>query len=255
MTVHLTFMFDTHIMSPTATNERRPSVHERHATSPFGAQGVPASAMVMEAVTDEPEIGQLFSLKDTSVVVTGGARGLGVTIAAACVESGADVLCCDILAEPSQPEWCALESQAKRHGVQIRYVRLDICDSEKVEDCFQDYKREARFPLKGIVHCAGVIDEQEAIEYDMQVFNRIMRINVDGTMIVAKAAARVMREAQTGGSIVLIASISGSIANRGLKATAYNSSKSAVLQMCRSLAVEWGQYNIRVNTLSPGYIR
>lgn len=61
-----------------------------------------------------------------------------------------------------------------------------------------------------------------------------------------------MVQQKTPGNIVMIASMSGQIANRGLTCTAYNSSKAAVHQMCRSVAQEWGQHNIRVNTLSAG---
>ena len=71
--------------------------------------------------------------------------------------------------------------------------------------------------------------------------------------MTAKTAANFWRTRQVKGSLVLIASMSGQIANRGLACTAYNTSKAAVHQMCRSLAQEWGpDYGIRVNTLSPG---
>lgn len=97
-----------------------------------------------------------------------------------------------------------------------------------------------------------------------------------GTFIPAKHCARIFKEQNTPASIVMIASMSGQIANRvrdslfsipstvteekltgrshtqGLTCTAYNSSKAAVHQMCRSVAQEWGQYGIRVNTLSAG---
>lgn len=114
------------VMSPSTTQERRPSVHERHNVTSFPSHGVPVTGAVVDGLAEEPEIGRLFSLRGSSAIVTGGARGLGVTIAAACVESGADVLCCDILSEPSQPEWSAMESKAKRHSAQVSYVRLDI---------------------------------------------------------------------------------------------------------------------------------
>jgi NAD(P)-dependent dehydrogenase (short-subunit alcohol dehydrogenase family) len=116
----------------------------------------------------------------------------------------------------------------------------------------------------------------DAIDYPLDGFRRILEVNVTGSFLVAKHTARIMREEGTSGSIVFIASMSGQIANRvsrtfeqaywtftkcwparaqGIHCAAYNTSKAAVHQMSRSLAVEWGQYGIRVNTLSPGYIR
>ncbi len=71
--------------------------------------------------------------------------------------------------------------------------------------------------------------------------------------MTSKVSANYWRKRDIKGSLVLIASMSGQIANRGLTCTAYNTSKAAVHQMCRSLAQEWGpEYGIRVNTLSPG---
>ncbi|KAG9795093.1 NAD(P)-binding protein, partial [Aureobasidium melanogenum] len=95
----------------------------------------------------------------------------------------------------------------------------------------------------------------DAIDYPMDGLRRIMEVNVAGSFLISKYTARLLRDQKLGGSIVLIASMSGQIANRGLHCSAYNTSKAAVHQMGRSLAYEWGQWGIRVNTLSPGYIR
>ena len=77
--------------------------------------------------------------------------------------------------------------------------------------------------------------------------------SVAGAFVTSKVSANYWRQRNIEGSLVLIASMSGHIANRGLTCTAYNTSKAAVHQMCRSLAQEWGpEYGIRVNTLSPG---
>lgn len=87
----------------------------------------------------------------------------------------------------------------------------------------------------------------------------MMELNVTGTFAVAQAVALEMKKADVSGSIVLVASMSGTVVNKGVDTAAYNTSKSAILQLTRSLAAEWGSRKgmplIRVNSLSPGYIR
>lgn len=146
--------------------------------------------------------------------VTGGARGLGLTMAGAIVESGADVFCCDILDVPSQVEWKQLQAKAVKYGVIAKYYQMNIIDVAGVTKCFETIAAESRYPISGFVAGAATMDEQLAIDYDMETFSRLMRINVDGTMITTQAAARLMKDSGRGGSIVIIASISGQIANR-----------------------------------------
>ena len=74
--------------------------------------------------------------------------------------------------------------------------------------------RRAGIPSLALIAGAATMDEQMAIDYDMDTFSRVMRINIDGTMATAQAAAKLMRQNGQGGSIVIIASISGQIANR-----------------------------------------
>ena len=137
-----------------------------------------------------------------------------MTIANAAVEAGADVFCCDILAAPSQPEWEALQGKAAKYSVKVSYRRLDITDVEGVHQCFGEIAQASRRTITGFVSCAAVQDEQPAIDYNMEKFRSVLRINVDGTMATAQAAARLMRDSGKGGSIVLVASISGSVVNR-----------------------------------------
>ncbi|KAF2853092.1 NAD(P)-binding protein [Plenodomus tracheiphilus IPT5] len=88
----------------------------------------------------------------------------------------------------------------------------------------------------------------------------MLEVNYTGVFLSARACARQMLKYKTQGSICLVASMSGTIANRGFVAPVYNSSKAAVIQLGRNLAMEWGRVNpdgsgsIRVNTLSPGHI-
>ncbi|WWD02650.1 hypothetical protein V865_000690 [Kwoniella europaea PYCC6329] len=199
---------------------------------------------------------QLFSLANQGVIVTGGARGLGLCIATSLLESSAaQVYCVDILPSPSEEEWAVAEHTAKRFGGKIEYRRLDITDEDAVSRIFSDIYDTCQYPITGFFGAAGIQQMIPALDYPINDFRRLMEVNVTGTFITVQAAAREMKKRGVRGSIVITASMSASIANKGLTCLAYNTSKSALLQMCRSAAAEWGAYGIRVNTLSPGYIR
>jgi len=121
--------------------------------------------------------------------------------------------------------WDAVENIASVEG------RIDIC-----------------------IACAGILAGAECLDYPAEDFKKIIDVNVNGVLYTAQAAGRQMVRLGTPGSIILIASMSGSITNQGQHWVAYNTSKSAVIQMARSLAVELGPHKIRVNSISPGYI-
>lgn len=86
------------------------------------------------------------------------------------------------------------------------------------------------------------------------MFRRLIDVNVTGSFLVAQACGRQMIQAQTGGFIIFIASMSGSIVNYPQEQCCYNASKAAVIQLGKSLAAEWARHGIRVNSISPGYM-
>ncbi|KAG6023389.1 hypothetical protein E4U19_004424 [Claviceps sp. Clav32 group G5] len=199
----------------------------------------------------------LLSLAGKTVVITGAARGIGITLAMGIVEASGSVACLDVLEAPVHTEWIKLLHLASLHGVAATYHHCDVTDEHAVEIVMDAVAANAETlgcPFWGTIACAGIQQTIAALEYPMVDFERILRVNVTGVFNTCKYAARILHRETRAGSIVIIASMSGNIANRGLYCTAYNTSKAAVQQMCRSLAQEWGQYGIRVNSLSPGYI-
>ncbi|GHJ83797.1 hypothetical protein NliqN6_0199 [Naganishia liquefaciens] len=208
-----------------------------------------------QALADVPAL-DLFSLAGKAVIVTGGARGLGLCIGTALLEAKCGhVYCCDVLPEPNVEEWARAKQAAKKYGGSISYTQLDITNVDAVNSTFEKIYDESEYEVSGLLAAAGIQQMVPSLEYPAADFRRIMDVNVAGTFFTIQAAARQMVKHKIAGSIAIIASMSGSIANKGLTCLAYNTSKAALLQMCRSAAAEWGQHRIRVNTLSPGYIR
>ena len=152
-----------------------------------------------------------------------------------------------------------LVEHSKFTGRSLHYLSLDVTDPSSVTKTMEEASRISPQPIRGLVTCAGISGREHATKYSHKAFQKILDVNVTGTFLCAQAVARIMHEDRTPGSIVLIASMSGTVANKGVETVAYNSSKAAVLQMARSLAAEWGNDGshppIRVNTISPGYIQ
>ncbi|KAI1841787.1 hypothetical protein JX265_007109 [Neoarthrinium moseri] len=204
-------------------------------------------------------VANLFRLDGRTVVVTGASGFLGTTVTESVLESGGDVICLDVLDKPTAPSWSAVEDAATKHNGRLWYYQCDMTDEEGVTKAFSALVTNLRYPIRGLVTCAGVSDNGPATEFPAESFRRLLDINVTGTFLVAQAVAKEVLKSGVTASMVFIASMSGYVSNKGVDTAGYNSSKAAVHQLSRSLAAEWGSRVgmplIRVNSLSPGYIR
>lgn len=114
--------------------------------------------------------------------------------------------------------------------------------------------------LDGVIAAAGIMQIESAMDYTVPQIEKMLAVNYTGVFMTAQSAARNMFKYKNHGSICLIASMSGLVANIGMLSPAYNSSKAAVIQLARNLAMEWspmrkdGSGGIRVNCISPGHI-
>ncbi|KAI0637216.1 sorbose reductase sou1 [Trametes polyzona] len=224
---------------------------------PYGPVGV---ARALES-QDTPAVPTLFanefSLSDRVALVSGGNRGLGLEMALALIEAGARVVyCVDLPAHPST-EWIAVRDYAARlegtYG-RLEYLSADVRDQQamwKIGETIGD--NESRLDV-GIAAAGVLKSHTDCLEYPAKQFQDVLDVNVNGVLFTAQAAGRQMARFGKGGSIILIASMSGSITNKDHAWVSYNTSKSAVIQMGRSMACELGPRGIRVNTLSPGHI-
>lgn len=198
-----------------------------------------------------------FSLWNKTAVLTGGNRGLGLEMALAFVEAGANVYVIDLSSEPSE-EFRIVADHCHKLDRQIEYISADVTNEKEMNEAMQLIRQHTGTGSLDIcVANAGIMQTYPALDYPIDKFRRMLDVNTIGAFITAQAAARVMSRATEGrsGSIILIASMSGTVVNRDQQWVAYNTSKSAVLQLSRNLAAEFGPHGVRVNTISPGYIR
>ncbi|KAI9889087.1 MAG: hypothetical protein M1814_005811 [Vezdaea aestivalis] len=159
----------------------------------------------------------------------------------------------DRLPEPSSEFLQVQQHAAEKFGTELHYRQVDVRNVEELNDIVKVIGDDCG-RLDGLVAAAGIQQETPALTFTAKDANTIFEVNITGVFMTAQAVARQMIRFGNGGSIVMIASMSGHVANRGLTCTAYNASKAGVLQLARSLASEWGEHGIRVNTISPGYI-
>ena len=189
-----------------------------------------------------------FDLSGRSAIVTGGARGIGQACATALAEYGVNLVIADLL-EPELAETVA--DLASRFGVETAGVKCDVTDSAAVDQLVAGaVERFGKLDI--FVNSVGItIWEPSATTTDEQ-WRKVIDTNLNAAFYQSRAAGRQML-AQGKGSIVHIASMSGSIVNQPQGQASYNSSKAGLMHLVRSLAAEWAPQGVRLNTLSPGY--
>jgi len=167
------------------------------------------------------------------------------------------VYCLDRLPNPVNEFHHVQERIPPQSSGSLHYDRVDVRDAFDVEDVISRIAMQ-HSRLDGLIAAAGIQKVTPALEYPPSAISEMMDINYKGVYLAAIATARQMVKYKCSGSIMLIASMSGLIANRNFTSSVYNSSKAAVIQLARSLAMEWGQIidgkPIRVNALCPGNI-
>lgn len=194
-----------------------------------------------------------YNLSGKVILVTGAARGLGLVQAEALLEAGATVYALDRLEERS-PKFKDVQRRATSElGTSLHYRHIDVRNIQGLNSIISKIA-EQHGRIDGLLAAAGIQKELSALEYTAEDANTMFAVNLTGCLMTAQATAKAMIATSTPGAIVFIASMSGTIANRGLLCPAYNASKAGVIQLARNLAAEWGEHNIRVNTISPGYI-
>ncbi|KAI0436240.1 short chain dehydrogenase [Xylaria telfairii] len=197
----------------------------------------------------------LLSLKGRTVVITGGARGLGLAFALAVAESGGNVAVLDIADAPHEHFY----KFQKELQVKLEFYKVDVTQYDALKATFEQLAKDFG-RIDGLITAAGICLDQPFLERDPISVARCMNINVLGTYYAAQlAAAQMDRQEPTdfnprGGSIVMIASMAAGVASKGQRISDYCASKGAVVSLARALGVELAAKGIRVNSISPGYM-
>ncbi|MEA5003472.1 MAG: SDR family oxidoreductase [Christensenella sp.] len=194
-----------------------------------------------------------FSLEGKKAFVTGAAQGIGEVVALGFADAGADVAIIDMNQELAEQ----VVQKIKDKGRDAIAVKCDVTSPQDV-DAMMDKVLEHFGEINIAYNNAGIVTYKgqffTAEEMPFEAWKNVLDVNLDGVFLCAQAAGKAMIKQKKGGAIINTASMSAHIVNHPQTYCNYNTSKAAVWMLTKCLAMEWAKYDIRVNSISPGYV-
>jgi NAD(P)-dependent dehydrogenase (short-subunit alcohol dehydrogenase family) len=193
---------------------------------------------------------KLFDLQGQVSVITGGARGLGLTISQTLARAGSDILICSRKITQYEKEIESLQGL----GIKCRAVKCDVSNPQDIKNLSEFIEKEfGRVDI--LVNNAGATWGAPVLDYPLDKWNKVMQVNVTGTFLCCQAVGHFMVR-QKKGKIINLSSIEGIYGGdpQYMDAIAYNTSKGAIITLTKDLAVKWAPYHINVNVIAPGFM-
>lgn len=190
----------------------------------------------------------LFKLEGQTAIVTGGGRGLGAQIAKGFAEAGANVVVCSRNLEICQE----MSEEIKQLGVDSLAFKCDVTNANDIKKVVEE-TIEHFGTIDILVNNSGATWGAPVEDMPIEAWEKVLNVNITGTFLMSQAVGKVMIK-QNSGKIINIASIAGFGGTPPFMQTiGYNTSKGAIMTFTKDLAVKWGQYNINVNAIAPGF--
>ena len=193
-------------------------------------------------------IQKLLDLSGKTALITGGSRGLGLQIAEALGEAGARVL----LTARKASDLEESAAHLKARGIDAHWIAADASVPDEVTRVATEAKA-ALGEIDILVNNAGATWGAPAEDHPLEAWDKVMNLNIRSIFLMSQAVGKLSMIPRRQGRIINVASIAGlSGASKEIQYIAYGTSKGAVVNFTRTLAGEWGRYNINVNALAPG---
>jgi NAD(P)-dependent dehydrogenase (short-subunit alcohol dehydrogenase family) len=191
-----------------------------------------------------------ITLKNKVVAITGANRGIGLGLATVCLANDAAEIYSLDLFEPGE-EFQALQ---KAHPKRVHYLHCDVTSAADVTKTIDQIVAQSG-RIDGMIANAGMTKHQPALDFDQPQLEQMFNLNVFGAYYCATAAAKKFIELGIKGSIIFTASMTSYRPNRAGPSAPYGGTKAACRNMAHTLAMEWAKHGIRVNSISPGFVR